>query len=231
MGNKKKAIVLLSGGLDSTVNLFESHEALLVDLVLTFDYGHRASRREIQCAQSLCHKLGLKHQVVEVPFFRDFTKSSLVNRDVQLPQGKSVNINDFRKCAETAKQVWVPNRNAIFINIAAAFAEDRGCDYVVVGFNVEEAQTFPDNTQEFLDCVDKSLAYSTSNQVKMKCFTTRKNKTEIVRRAMELGIDFEELWPCYASDEKWCGECESCLRFERAISDAKKFKPFRDLEI
>ncbi|OQW46607.1 MAG: hypothetical protein A4S09_05355 [Proteobacteria bacterium SG_bin7] len=231
MNTHKKCIVLLSGGLDSSVNLFEAHTALKVELVLTFDYGQRAARREIRTAEYLCNKLGLKHKAITVPFFKDFTQTSLVNEKAELPTGKLVNINDFKNCVETAKKVWVPNRNGIFINIAAGFAENMGVDYVVVGFNVEEAQTFPDNTQEFLDAVEKSLSYSTGNHVKMKCFTTRKNKTEIVRRAWELGINLEELWPCYVSTEKWCGQCESCMRFDRAIKDAKAFKVFRDLEI
>ncbi len=231
MNTRKKAIVLLSGGLDSSVNLFEAHDALKVELVLTFDYGQRAARREVQTAEFLCKKLGLKHQAITVPFFKDFTHTSLVDETAELPTGSAVNINDFKNCVETAKKVWVPNRNGIFINIAAAFAEDMGVDYVVVGFNVEEAQTFPDNTQEFMDAIEKSLSYSTGNQVKTKCFTTRKNKTEIVRRAWELGMDLDELWPCYVSTEKWCGQCESCQRFDRAIKDARAFKVFRDLEI
>lgn len=231
MGPRKRCIVLLSGGLDSSVNLFEAHNSMDIDLVLTFDYGQRAAAKEMQTAQFLCNKLGVKHKSICVPFFKEFTHTSLVDTSRELPVGKSVNINDFKNCVETAKKVWVPNRNGIFINVAAAYAEDLGSDYIVVGFNVEEAQTFPDNTQEFIDAIEKSLFYSTSTHVKMKCFTTRKNKVEIVRRAWELGMNLEELWPCYVSNEGWCGQCESCLRLDRAVNDAKMFHPFRDLEI
>ncbi|MDZ4662273.1 MAG: 7-cyano-7-deazaguanine synthase, partial [Pseudomonadota bacterium] len=171
------------------------------------------------------------HRVVELPFFKEFTKTSLVNREVEVPLGVDCNISDYKTSMKTAKLVWVPNRNGIFINVAAGFAEGLGASCVIVGFNAEEGTTFPDNTQEFLTSLDQSLTYSTATQIKVKSYTTKKNKTEIVHRGTELNAPFNLMWPCYDSASEKCGQCESCLRFQRALDDALKFRPLRDLEI
>jgi 7-cyano-7-deazaguanine synthase len=87
----------------------------------------------------------------------------------------------------------------------------------VPGFNKEEAETFPDNSAAYLKSATDSFQYSTSNRVKVLCFTTDKSKTEIVKLGLELKVDFKNIWPCYHSFEKWCGQCESCKRSKRAL--------------
>lgn len=217
---KKKAVVLLSSGLDSTVNLFAAKDFADVVLALTFNYGQRAAEREIEHAASIAGFAGVPHKTIELSWFKDFTRSSLINRAVEVPVNQSVAIDDVRVSNETAKAVWVPNRNGIFLNIAAAFAESLGADWVVPGFNAEEAVTFSDNSEAFLLAATKSLAYSTANHVEVKCFTTSLLKTDIVRRGAELHVPFDLIWPCYFGGEKPCGVCESCQRFKRAIEAA-----------
>lgn len=214
----KKSLVLLSSGLDSTVNLFEAKSRSEVVLALTFDYGQRAANREAEQAAKLASYVGVPHKVLALPWFTEFTKTSLINRATEVPTESAVSIDDFEASTRTAKAVWVPNRNGIFLNIAAAFAEGLGADWVIPGFNAEEAVTFPDNTEEFLQAATRSLSYSTSNHVEVKCFTTALNKTEIVRRGKELGVPFDMVWPCYLGESKPCGQCESCQRFRRALS-------------
>lgn len=212
-----KSVVLLSSGLDSTVNLYEAKAQIDVVLALTFDYGQRAAPQEIRHARELCAELNIPHKVIELPWFRDFTKSSLVNTAQDVPVNAQVSIDDFETSTQTAKAVWVPNRNGILLNIAAAYAEGLKADWIVPGFNAEEAVTFPDNSEAFLQAATRSLAFSTSNQVQVKCFTTHLNKTAIARRGRELGVRFDLIWPCYFAGAKPCGECESCLRFQRAL--------------
>lgn len=212
-----KSVVLLSAGLDSTVNLYEAQERGHVLLALTFNYGQRAAKKEIEKAQILSKSLGIPHKILELPFFKDFGQSSLVDTTKNLPLKNQVSIDDMKVSQETAKSVWVPNRNGIFLNIAAGFAEALGATHVVPGFNLEEAATFPDNTQEFLDVLTNSFEYSTSNKIKASCFTTGLKKPEIVKRGLELKVDFKNTWPCYQALDQWCGECESCKRAERAF--------------
>lgn len=217
----KKSVVLLSGGLDSTVNLYLAAQKSQVLMALTFDYGQRAHAKELHSAARLCQKLNISHQILSLPFFTQIGGSSLLNHSQTIPSGNDVSIDDMSVSQKTAKSVWVPNRNGIFLNIAAGFAESLKADWVVPGFNVEEAATFLDNSKNFLQALDHSFSFSTANQVKTHCFTTDLNKTEIVQLGVKLGVEWDLMWPCYHEKEKWCGQCESCQRSKRAFKQAQ----------
>ncbi len=214
-----KSVVLLSSGLDSTVNLYEAFEIGEVVLALTFDYSQRAVSKEISFSQRITSELKVPHKVVKLDFFKDFGQSSLIDTNQKLPLNQDVSIDDLKVSENTAKSVWVPNRNGIFLNIAAGFAEALKADVVVPGFNLEEASTFPDNTQGFLDQLTKSFSFSTSHRITAKCFTTHLNKTQIVKRGLDLKVNFKNIWPCYQALESWCGQCESCKRAKRAFTE------------
>lgn len=211
-----KSVVLLSSGLDSTVNLYRAAKESEVVMAITFDYGQRAAAREIHFAGRLAANLKVPHRVIELPWFKDFTDSSLVNRKMDVPT-TSVEIDSFEASTNSAKAVWVPNRNGIFLNIGAAFAENVQAEWLIPGFNAEEATTFPDNSEEYLQAATKSLFFSTGNHVQVKCFTTALDKTEIVRLGRTLNVPFDLIWTCYFGEEKPCGQCESCQRFSRAM--------------
>lgn len=212
-----KSIVLLSSGLDSSVNLYEAHAAGEVLLALTFNYGQRAANKEIEHSIMLCKDLKVSHQTVDLPFFSKWRGSSLIDHDLKVPTGREVRIDNLGQSQITAQSVWVPNRNGIFLNIAAGFAEALMADVVVPGFNIEEAATFPDNSEEYLEQLNNSLKFSTNGRIRAHCFTTRLNKKEIVKRGLELKVPFHLVWPCYFSNDSWCGICESCLRAKRAF--------------
>lgn len=217
---KPKAVVLLSAGLDSSVNLYRAAQDCDVVLALTFDYGQKAAKRELESAQKLTRQLQVPHKVINLNWFKDFNKSSLLVDSESIPTGTQVKIDDVATSQSTAKSVWVPNRNGIFLNIAAAFAEAAQAQYVVPGFNIEEAATFPDNSEAFMQKLDAAFAYSTSNKVQVRCFTVSLDKTEIVRLGDELNVPWHLIWPCYFSRDKWCGQCESCQRSKRAFRAA-----------
>lgn len=211
-----KSVVLLSSGLDSTVNLFQAKKESEVLLALTFDYGQRAAAREIERSAKIAKLAGVKHHVVALPWFRDFTKTSLVDASMEVPT-TAVSIDSLEVSRETAKAVWVPNRNGIFLNIGAAFAESLKADWLVPGFNFEEAQTFPDNSESYLRSMTEALKFSTSTEVKVKCFTTALTKKKIVELGRKLGAPMDLMWPCYFGGESPCGQCESCRRFRNAL--------------
>lgn len=223
----KSFVVLLSSGMDSTVNFYRALEEGDVKLAITFNYGQKAATKEIERAKQLTKAKQVPHRVIELPFFRDFGKSSLINENEPIPLGEKVQIESLESSRETAKSVWVPNRNGIFLNIAAGFAEALNAEAIVPGFNLEEAVTFPDNSVAYIGAVEKSLDFSTSNQVKVKCWTQAMTKEEIVREGLRLKVDWSLIWPCYQVGDLWCGECESCRRAERAFQksnvDVKKF--------
>ena len=221
MKSAKKVVVLLSAGLDSTVNAYEAikhhHEVVLA---LTFNYGQRAAKKEIEAAAKIAAHLKIPHKVVDLPWFKDFNKSSLLVEDQEVPTGAQVSIDNLERSEETAKSVWVPNRNGIFLNISAAYAEALGAHTVIPGFNAEEAVTFPDNSKEFMEQATRSMKYSTSNHVTVGCYTIHMKKPDIVRLGQGLKIPWELIWPCYFSGDKWCGQCESCQRSKRAFASA-----------
>ncbi len=215
--SQTQSVVLLSGGLDSSYNLWRAHRDSEVVLVLTFDYGQKAARKEVETSAQLAQRLGLAHQVVHLPWFDLFTQTALVKAEAEVPKAEEVSLTDLGQAEQTAQRVWVPNRNGIFLNIAAGFAEGLGAEYVVVGFNREEAVTFPDNSQEFIWALNQSLLFSTASQVKVRCYSTDMDKSQIVSSGHQLGLPFSELWPCYLGGESICGQCESCQRYLRAL--------------
>ncbi|MCG9967637.1 7-cyano-7-deazaguanine synthase QueC [Pelotomaculum terephthalicicum JT] len=211
-----KGIVLLSGGLDSAVSLACALRESDIVLCLTFDYGQRASQNEIKAAASLAGHYRLRHQVVEVPFLRDITGTALVKSDLELPEPEITALDEKTAAGASAAQVWVPNRNGLFINIAAAFAESNDAQLVVTGFNSEEAATFPDNSAGFVRAINDSLYYSTLNHVGVVSYTQRLDKADILKLGIKMSVPFQHIWSCYRGGEKMCGRCESCLRLKRA---------------
>lgn len=211
---KKKAVILISGGLDSTVNLYLAHQTYEVVLGIHLSYGQLAAFQELQASEYFCQDLGVKFKVLDVSWISEFSSSALHDQN-KIPQ-KEVDIFSHEASTHSASAVWVANRNSLFLNIAAVFAENLGVPVIIPGFNREEAQTFPDNTQAFLESLNEVFKFSTRNSVKVECLTIDKTKTEIVNQAMKLNIPLKHLWPCYLGGESWCLKCESCQRFLNA---------------
>lgn len=217
---KSKSVVLLSAGLDSSVNLYAALKSSAVQLALTFNYGQRAARKEIECAKVLTKLNQIPHLVIDIPWLKNLGNSSLTQKDGRIPTGKKVSLDNKKISEKSAKTVWVPNRNGIFLNIAAGYAESLGAGTIIPGFNVEEAATFPDNSFDFIRATRKSLSYSTANQVDVQCYTINMTKLGIVELGKTLMVPFQHTWPCYVDHVKWCGECESCQRARRAFKAA-----------
>jgi len=181
------AIILLSGGLDSFVSTAVARKRHKIILALTFDYGQRAAGREISAAGKMCGRWNIPHKVIRLPWLGSITHTALVNRKKHLPASSS----------SSAKAVWVPNRNALFINIAASFAESLGAGLIVTGFNKEEGATFPDNSAGFVRAVNGSLRTSTLVRPRVASFVQTMTKNDMVRYAICHGLPLDGCWPCY----------------------------------
>lgn len=211
-----KGIVLLSGGLDSSVCLAFARREMEVALCLTADYGQLAAAREIQAARSLAAHYGVPHRVVNLPFIKEVSDTALFG-ETRLPELSEQVLDDREVTDESARAVWVPNRNGVLINVAACFAEALDCAYLIAGFNREEGATFPDNTSGFVEAINTSLGYSTLRPVRLVSYTLHLDKAEIVNLGRRLGLPFELIWSCYRGEGEPCGTCESCLRLRRAL--------------
>jgi 7-cyano-7-deazaguanine synthase len=212
--------VLLSGGLDSAVNLALAARHTRLLLALTFDYGQRAARPEIAASRGLCRALSVPHRVIRLPWLARLAhESPLVSRRRPLPRLNPRQLSS-RKVAsgKTARAVWIPNRNGLFLNIAACFAEALRADLILAGFNAEEAATFPDNSLPFVRALNRAFAFSTLRPPKAKSYTQKLTKPQIAALARKLGLPLNSIWSCYGGGPRPCGRCESCARLRRALS-------------
>lgn len=216
---RKSSVVLLSAGLDSTVNLYAAMHETDVKMTLTFDYGQKAATKEIERSQAIAKLLDIPHTVIQLPWLKNLGTSALTRDTLAIPAGLSA-LDNPNVSVQTAKAVWVPNRNGVFLNIAASFAESLHAQLVVPGFNREEAATFPDNSLDFIRSARKAFSYSTANHVDVQCYTIAMGKPEIVELGKKMKVPFESIWPCYQARDRWCGECESCERSKRAFKAA-----------
>ena len=218
---RSKAVLLLSGGLDSTVASFLAADDHELVLALGFDYGQKARRRELAAGYGVASALGIVHRTVFLPFFNEISAGALTQANSPIPEPSRTDLDDAEGAARSsAAAVWVPNRNGIFIAIGAAWAEHLEADVLVVGFNAEEARTFPDNGPEFVARQNDALSYSTARGVRVVAPTGSWAKSEIVGEAMRRDLPLELVWSCYDGEDLPCGKCESCMRFDRAIEAA-----------
>lgn len=213
-----KSIILLSGGLDSFVSLALACEEYNINLALTFDYGQKSAEQEILASEKICKHYNIEHKVIELDWLKEITQTALVSeKEIPLTQLNDLYSDEFVN--KSAVSVWVPNRNGAFLNIAACFADSFGYDYIIFGANKEEGQTFPDNTQEFIDRINESFEYSTQKKPKVYAPLINLCKNDIVKAAIEHGVPLELTRSCYSTKEKHCGVCESCIRLKRALDE------------
>lgn len=210
-----KAVVLLSGGLDSTVCLKKAVDEDGAHLAMTFDYGQKAAKKEIAAARKICRKLKVKHEVLSLTWLGRLGRSALVAQNSKVPKpGMEAEPESLHK---TALDLWVPNRNGIFVNVAAAYAEALGLDTVIAGFNRDEAEFFPDNSVQYMAAANAALRFSTLAGIALESYTAYLSKQEIVKLGKEIGAPIDLLWCCYLGGQEPCGQCQSCVNFRKAM--------------
>ncbi len=205
-----KSVILLSGGLDSLVALGFTKEKYGIELALTFDYGQKSVKREIETSKKICEFYKIENKVIKLDWLREITQTSLVSAKEDIP------LNNFGT-EESAKSVWVPNRNGLFLNIAASFADSFGFDYIIYGANKDEGKTFSDNTEEFRNEISKVFEFSTLKHPKVTAPLINYSKNDIVKIAMDNSMPLELVWSCYRDGHRHCGLCESCNHLKKAL--------------
>jgi 7-cyano-7-deazaguanine synthase len=211
------AIALVSGGLDSALNLALAAREGRARLALTIRYGQRSERAEVQAAQSLAQHYGVEWKEISLPWLGSVNPTGLTRPQQNLPEPTLDQLDSASFGEASMRAVWVANRNGLFLNVAAALAEAAGEDEVLVGFNREEAATFPDNSRAYLEACNEAFSFSTLNRVRVRSYTLDWDKTEIVRQALAVDLPFHKVWSCYEAGPARCWRCESCRRTERAL--------------
>ena len=211
----KKAISVFSGGLDCTVATSVFDEEYEIHAI-TFDYGQKAVKQEINASKSICEKMGWTHEVIELPWLSKISTSSL-NTDAEIPELGEDELDDLDKSRETASNVWVPARNTVFTSIALSYAESIGAEIIIVGWNGEEGATFPDNSKQYMEKFNELIDVGSPDKIRIEAPAIDLNKEEIVELGIEVGAPMELSYSCYKGDDKPCGVCESCVRRKRAF--------------
>ncbi|MCL2687491.1 MAG: 7-cyano-7-deazaguanine synthase QueC [Methanobrevibacter sp.] len=221
--NKRKAISVFSGGLDSTVATavyaknYEIH-------CITFDYGQKSVIQEIKSSKAICEKLGMEHTVIDLKWLANLGSSALTNNE-DIPEINLEELDDEYIGENIANKVWVPGRNIVFTAIAVSFAEGEGAEIIIVGWDKEEATTFPDNSKEFLNSFNELIAIGTKTKsnIEIKAPAIDLTKKEIIELGKKVDAPMNISYSCYKNNEKdniHCGICESCVRRKRAFLEA-----------
>lgn len=214
------AVVLLSGGLDSALNLALAVNSGRARLALNIRYGQRAEAAEARAAAALSAHYKLPFHSLDLRWLGNVNQSSLTQASQALPQPELAELDRLDIVEPSMRAVWVANRNGLFLNTAAAYAEAVGDAEVLVGFNREEAATFPDNSAAYMEALNQALAFSTLNKVKIASYTLEWDKAQILQEALRVELPLDLVWSCYEPGPERCWRCESCRRSERALLGA-----------
>lgn len=215
---KPRGISVLSGGLDCTVAT--SIYAEDYDLTaLTFNYGQKSFEEELFHAEQVCEKLGMTHEVIELPWLNRISNSSLTSEE-DVPEIADGDLDNYDVAINTAKSVWVPARNTVFCSIALAYAESINAEIIIVGWDYEEAVTFPDNSKEYLEAFNETIRFGSFDDIVIEAPLIDMTKKEIVEKGFAIGAPMDLSYSCYSGGSLHCGQCESCKRRRRAFIEA-----------
>jgi 7-cyano-7-deazaguanine synthase len=217
---KKKAIVLLSGGIDSATTLAIAKDSGYGVYAISFRYGQR-HRFEIEAAKKIAIDMGVKRHLVMDVDLSSFGGSALTD-DIPVPSRDEV--EDIGK---EIPVTYVPARNIIFLSLALGWAEVLECADIFIGVNVVDYSGYPDCRSEFIEAFEKSANLGTRNGVEGKKINIHTplislTKAEIIKKGVVLGVDYSLTHSCYDPDEKGhaCGKCDSCLLRKKGFEEA-----------
>lgn len=216
---KKKAVVLFSGGLDSTTALSWALARGYECLAVSFDYGQRHDR-ENAAARAITRRLGVKLYEIKLDF-PWFASCSLVNKKLKLPDVKLSKIGRKGEIPST----YVPGRNLVFASAGFSLADAVGAEAIVLGPNIVDYSGYPDCRPEFYRALQRAAAYGTrrgANGRPIKILTPliKLSKAGIARLGAKLKAPLELTWSCYAGGRRPCGRCDSCKLRAKGFADA-----------
>jgi len=218
--NTKKAVVLLSGGLDSATTLAIARNEGFVCHALSFRYGQRHAR-EIQAAKEIAKALGaMEHRIVNIDLGQ-LGGSALTDRKIDVPKNRNAAESDI-------PPTYVPARNTIFLSYALAWAEVLGCFDIFIGVNVMDYSGYPDCRGEFITAFQNMANLATAAAVEgkgkyvIRTPIIEMTKAQIILRGRQLGVDFRLTHSCYDPDSRGraCGRCDSCRLRLKGFAEA-----------
>lgn len=225
----KKAVILLSGGLDSATALaIASHEGYACH-ALSFDYGQR-SITELNAAKAVATSIQVEqHKVIRLNL-EDFGGSALTDHKIEVP--------DFKQSSTEIPLTYVPARNTVFLAIALGWAEVIDADAIFIGVNAVDYSGYPDCRPEFIQAFETMAALATRQGVEgrpisIKTPLIQLSKAQIIQQGMQLGVEYSQTVSCYQADDQGraCGTCDSCVLRAQGFAAADVVDPTRYISL
>ena len=213
---RQKAVVLLSGGLDSATTLFLARREGYDCRCLIFDYGQR-HKKEILFAKRLSRSVHSPYRVIKIHL--PWKGSSLLDRRMTIPAQRT-----FAQMKKGIPSTYVPARNTLFLAYAMSFAESIGARRLFIGAHLQDSSGYPDCRGTFINAMKRVIRFGTRNGqnggLDISAPLINKSKKDIIKLGASLGVPFQYTWSCYRGGKSHCGRCDSCILREKGFSEA-----------
>ncbi|MDD5021124.1 MAG: 7-cyano-7-deazaguanine synthase QueC [Endomicrobiaceae bacterium] len=196
---KNKAVILLSGGLDSTTVLYYALSRKYECHCLIFDYGQK-HKKEIKTAMKIAKMLKLNYSVIKISM--PWCKSSLVDESLEIPNHKTIKKG-------YVPTTYVPGRNTIFLSYAISYAETIKANALFLGVNAVDFSSYPDCTPKYLQAM-RNVLKALENNIEIFAPIEKMSKTQIIKLGLKLKVPYQYTWTCYNGTKRPCGTCDSC---------------------
>lgn len=215
----KKAVCILSGGMDSTLASYIAKNEGYDIIAVHFNYGQRTEKRELQAFRNICEDLNITEKYeIDIPFFTQIGASALTDTSIDVPTDG---------IEEGVPITYVPFRNGIFLSIASAIAEKENATALFIGVVEEDSSGYPDCTDTFINKITNAINEGTkeSTKIEIKTPLVHLMKDQIVKKSLELNVPLKYTWSCYKEEDKACGECDSCRLRLNGFKKANSIDP------
>ncbi len=215
----KKAVCLVSGGIDSCVTAYLAKNDNFSIYAMTINYGQR-HKKEIECAKNISSFIGTKDHIIIDIDFSNFKGSSLVDKSLNPEMDR-----DLDEIGKNIPSTYVPARNTVFLSIALAYAETIDADAIFIGATSTDYSGYPDCRPEYIKAFQKIANLATKKGVEDKPIEIKApllymNKADIIKKGLKIGAPLEKTWSCYTGGQKACGRCDSCLLRLKGFKEA-----------
>lgn len=220
----KKAVCIISGGMDSALTAKIAERDGYSIIALHFNYGQRTEERELESFRKILKKIKvIDSYEIDLDFFKKIGASALIDDRLDIP---------VDGVEEGIPITYVPFRNGIFISIATALAEKHGAEALYIGVVEEDSSGYPDCRHRYIKSMEESINLGTKDETNLKINMplVDMKKSEIVKMSLELNVPLEDTWSCYKNGDRACGECDSCRLRLNGFKKAGKVDPINYIE-